>query len=482
MDRTEGVQDASRDLQKRLRIRHLIMLSVGGTVASGFFLFIGAAIGIAGPAVVFTIAMVGLVTLAVMACLAELSVTRAVAGSFSVYAGETMGPLVGFLTGWNYWLAWVMGAAAESLAAGTYLNALRPEIPIWVIAGTFVAAITIINLVGVYFMGETEFWLSMLKLSALALFAVLGIAAIMGIGFSARGIDAYTEYGGFAPNGVGAVFAALFTVFFAFVGIEMMSTSAEESVNPERDVPRGLLWTAALVSVLFIFGSLVLMALVPWERAATTSNSPFVTALDTLNVPVIAAIFGWVIILASLSSVNGGLYTASRMLFSLSREGYFPEALRRLHVTRRVPTNAILVTSLCIFVGAVIAYMSPEYAYLFVASLASFGFLFAWLVIPIAQMLYRRQGGENYVRALRWRVPLYPLTPIVAVVAVLAAFVGQFFFGAGTTIGPITIPGNGLTVVIGLIWTILWGLYYLAIGSPLKQRRRASEVGESRVT
>jgi amino acid transporter, AAT family len=480
MEGTERTRQESGELQQRLRLRHLIMLSVGGTVASGFFLFIGAAIGIAGPAVVFTIAAVGLVTMAVMACLAELSVTRAVAGAFSVYARETMGPLVGFLTGWNYWLAWVMGAAAESLAAGTYLHAIRPEFPIWAVAGVIVAVIMTINLVGVYFMGETEFWLSTLKLTALGIFVVLGIAAILGIGFSARGIDAYTAYGGFAPNGVGAVFAALFTVFFAYVGIEMMSASGEESVHPERDIPRGLIWTAAIISLLFISGSLVLMALVPWERAATTSRSPFVDALNTLHVPVIVAVFSWVIIIASLSSVNGGLYTASRMMFSLSREGYFPKALRLVHDTRGVPTPAIVVTSLCIFVGAVIAFISPNFAYVFVASLSAFGFLFAWLVIPIVQMLYRRQRGEDYVRALQWRVPLYPLTPLVAIGAVLIAFVGQFFFGSGTTIGPVTIPGNGVTVVVGLVWTGLWTLYYLTMGRTMKDRLVRENRGETR--
>jgi L-asparagine transporter-like permease len=91
----------------------------------------------------------------------------------------------------------------------------------------------------------------------------------------------------------------------------------------------------------------------------------------------------------------------------------------------------------------------------FVASLSAFGFLYAWLMIPLAQVLYRHQRGESYVRALHWRVPLYPLTPLVTIVAVLVAFAGQFFFGSGTTIGPITIPGSGLTMrtrVVGILW------------------------------
>ncbi len=462
----EGIVHETQDLHRRLRLRHLIMLSVGGTIASGFFLFIGSAIGIAGPAVVITFAIVGLVSIAVMACLAELSVNSpvaAVAGSFAIYARDTMGGLVGFLTGWNYWLAWVMGAATESVAAGTYFHTFRPEIPIWIVAGIIVAIEMVVNLVGVLFMGEYEFALSMLKTVVLAIFVVIGIAAILGIGFHGTGVGNYTAHGGFAPMGAGAVFTALFTVFFAYVGIELVGISAEESVQPERDVPRALMWTAALVAVLFIVGSLVLMAIVPWKHVANTSISPFVDALNGLHVSVIATIFNWVVILASLSSVDGGLYTASRMLFALAREGHFPEAVARTDPRRKVPTLSIAITSLCIFVGAVLAYFYPSSAYVFVASLSSFGFLFAWLMIPIAQMLMRLQRGELYVQTLKWRTPLYPLTPIVAIVAVSIALIGQFFVPGSNTFGPITIPGSGLTIVVGLIWTLIWAAYYLTL-------------------
>jgi L-asparagine transporter-like permease len=228
------------------------------------------------------------------------------------------------------------------------------------------------------------------------------------------------------------------------------------------------MWTAILVAALFIISSLILLAIVSWTRAATTSISPFVDALNTLHIPVIATIFNWVVIIASLSSVDGGLYTASRMFFALGREGYFPEQIARTHPTRRVPILATIITSICIFFGAVVAYFNPSTAYVFVADLATFGFLSAWLMIPIAQVLYRIQKGDTYVRNLRWKVPLYPLTPLIAIAAVLLAFIGQFFNGSGNSFGPFTIPGNGLTVVIGIIWTIVWGLYFLLIGRRFK--------------
>jgi L-asparagine transporter-like permease len=453
---------ADRQLRRALRVRHLVMLAVGGTIASGFLLFAGSAIGLAGPAVIISYIIAGIITVAVMACLAELCVMKPVSASFATYARDTMGPLAGFMTGWNYWLAWVMGAATESVAAGTYFHSFYSFAPVWVVAAIIIAIEMAINLVGVLFMGEYEFILSTIKIIALAAFILIGICAILGIGFHSHGVSQLTANHGFFPNGSGAVFTALLTVFFAYAGIELVGVTAEESVNPARDVPRALFYTVGIVVALFVIGIFILMAIEPWATAGT-SSSPFVDAIKSLNMPVIATIFNWIVISASVSSVDGALYTASRMLFAQAREGNFPKALAATHPRRKVPTLAISITASCTFVGALLAYFFPGSAYIFIASLSAFGFLFAWLMIALAQPLYRRKMGQDWVRNLKWKTPLYPLTPIIAVVTVLGALVGQFFTGgSGTKIGPITIPGGGVSVVVGVLWTIIWSIYYLA--------------------
>jgi L-asparagine transporter-like permease len=449
-------------LRRVLRVRHLVMLSVGGTIASGFLLFAGSAIGIAGPAVIISYVIAGIITIAVMACLAELAVMKPVSASFATYARDTMGPLAGFLTGWNYWLAWVMGAATESVAAGTYFHSFYSFAPIWVVAAIIIAIEMTINLVGVLFMGEYEFILSTIKVVALAAFVLIGICAILGIGFHSHGLTELTANGGFFPKGEGVVVTALLTVFFAYVGIELVGVTAEESVNPARDVPRALFWTVIIVVALFVIGIFILLAISPWA-SASTSSSPFVDAIKSLKIPVIASVLNWIVISASVSSVDGALYTASRMLFTQAREGNFPRQLARTNPRRKVPTAAIAITASCTFIGAVLAYFYPASAYVFIASLSTFGFLFAWLMIAISQPLYRLKMGAEWVRNLKWKTPLYPLTPIIAIVTVLGALVGQFFTGgSGNKIGPVTIPGGGLAVVVGVIWTVAWSVYYLA--------------------
>lgn len=455
----EGTHEGQ--LRRALRVRHLVMLSVGGTIASGFLLFAGSAIGIAGPAVILSYVIAGIITIAVMACLAELAVQKPVSASFATYARDTMGPLAGFLTGWNYWLAWVMGAATESVAAGTYFHSFYSFAPIWIVAAIIIAIEMTINLVGVLFMGEYEFILSTIKVVALAAFILIGVCAILGIGFHSHGVTELTANHGFFPKGEGVVITALLTVFFAYVGIELVGVTAEESVNPARDVPRALFWTVIIVVALFVIGIFILLAISPWA-SASTSSSPFVDAIKSLKIPVIASVLNWIVISASVSSVDGAVYTASRMLFTQAREGNFPRQLARTNPRRKVPTAAIAITASCTFIGAVLAYFYPASAYVFIASLSTFGFLFAWLMIALSQPLYRIRKGAEWVRNLKWKTPWYPWTPIIAVVTVLGALIGQFFTGgSGNKIGPITIPGGGLAIVVGVIWTLLWSAYYL---------------------
>jgi L-asparagine transporter-like permease len=340
-------------LKHELRVRHLLALSIGGAIASGFLLFVGQAVAIAGPAVLISYLIGGVILIAVMACLAELCVAKPV-GSFATYARDAMGPLAGFLTGWNYWLAWVMGIATESVAAGTYLHAQYSGIPVWLTAFIIIAFEMIINIIGVLLMGNYEMLLTTIKSVGLLCFVVVGILAILGIGFPHHGLSNISSNGGFFPKGGGAVFAALLTVLFAYVGIEMVSVAAEECRDPKRDVPRSLLLSVVAVIGIFLVGTVVLLAILPWNQAGT-SSSPFVDALNALNLGPLASIFSWIVIIASVSAVDGGLYTASRMLFSLSREGHFHPSLASTHPTRRTPTLATVLTAGCAFIGALLA-------------------------------------------------------------------------------------------------------------------------------
>lgn len=452
-------------------MRHLIFLAVGGTIASGFYLASGGAISLAGPAVIITYVLVGLVAIGVMSCLAELSVQGYSAAGFAKYAKDMFGPLVGFLTGWNYWLAWVPGLAAEAIAVGTYLHAFTifQPYPIWTIAGAVLVIDTAINLIGVLTMGNYALTLSAIKIAVLTIFALVGVAAIVGIGMTPVGLAHYTDQGGFFPLGVGGLFTSFLLVFYAYTGLELVSVSSEESLHPEKDVPRALIGSAAIVMAIFVSVITVLLALSSWKTLGT-SSSPLIDALNGIHQPVIANLMTLGIVIASISAIDAGIYVSSRLLFAFARDGYFPKVFARVNPKRKVPVVATVTCTVSMFVLIILEILYPSYAFVFLGSLATLGFMWAWTIIPVMLIVWRFRLGPEKVRALKWKVPLYPFTPIACIVLVGVAIIAPLF---QNTPGLFGISGGAMPVVAGALWVAVWTVYYLTIGRRLRAKHLA---------
>lgn len=463
--------EPNRSLAKALRVRHLIFLAVGGTIASGFYLASGATISLAGPAVLITYVIAGLVTMGVMACLAELSVQGYSAAGFAKYAKDMFGPWIGFLTGWNYWLAWVPGLSAEAIAVGTYLHSFNvfSPFPIWLIALAVLVLDTAVNLIGVLQMGNYELTLSAIKVGVLTVFALVGVAAILGIGMHPVGLSDYGSNGGFFALGVGGLFTSFLLVFYAYTGIELVSVSSEESLHPERDVPRALIGGAAIVMVVFVSVIAVLLAISSWKTLGT-SNSPLIDALNGIHQPVIANLMTLGIVIASISAIDAGIYVSSRLLFAFARDGYFPKVFARLNPRRKVPVIATITCAASMFVLVLLDIVSPNYAFVFLGALATLGFMWAWTIIPLMQILWRRRLGPEKVSQLRWKVPFHPVIPILVIAAVLTAIIAPIF---QNTPGLFGINGGALPVVAGAIWVAVWSLYYFTIGKSLRTKHIA---------
>jgi AAT family amino acid transporter len=463
-----STSDPNGSLIKVLRVRHLVFLAVGGTIASGFYLASGGAIALAGPAVLITYVIAGLVTIGVMACLAELSVQGYSAAGFAKYAKDMFGPLIGFLTGWNYWLAWVPGLSAEAIAVGTYLHAFNifQAYPIWAIAGVVLIIDCAINLIGVLTMGNYELTLSAIKIAVLTIFAVVGVAAILGIGMAPVGLANYSSQGGFFPLGVGGLFTSFLLVFYAYTGIELVSVSAEESVHPERDVPRALIGSAAIVMVIFVGVIAVLLALSSWKTLGT-SSSPLIDALNGIHQPVIANLMTLGIVIASISAIDAGIYVSSRLLFAFARDGYFPKVFAKVHPKRKVPVLATITCAAAMFAMVILDILSPNYAFVFLGSLATLGFMWAWTIIPVMLIVWRTRLGADTVRSLKWKVPFYPFTPIACIALVAVAIIAPIF---QNTPGLFGISGGALPVVAGAVWVAIWTGYYLTIGRRLRAK------------
>src|SRR5689334_13776249 len=397
-----------QDLQPSLRKRHLSMIAIAGVIGAGLFVGSGAAIGKAGPGVLLSYAAAGLLVVLVMRMLGEMSAANPDTGSFSAYAERAIGPWAGFAIGWLYWWFWVVVVGIEATAGAAIVHRWVPGVPQWTWALVLTVLLTLTNLYSVRSFGEFEFWFAGIKVAAITVFLVVGVLAIGGLlpGFESPGMDNLTGHGGFFPQGSGPVFAAMLVVVFSFFGAEIATVAAGESENPVqavRTAVRSVVWR---ILVFYIGSIAVVVTLLPWDDA-NVAKSPYVAVLDTLGLPAAAVVMDVVVLTSVLSCLNSGLFTASRMVFSLARRGEAPAAFGR--VSRRgVPTVAVLASTVVGFITVALNYLSPDTVFLFLVNSSGAVAVFVWLTIAVSQLRMRRQVEQGSPERLTLRMWGYP--------------------------------------------------------------------------
>ena len=375
-------------LHRSLTAAQLSMIAIGGAIGTGLFLGSGFAIQLAGPAVLLSYLLAGLVALALMGCLAEMTVAAPVAGSFGGLAAVYLGPFAGFVIRWCYWSAVVLAVGTEVTAVALYMGWWFAAVPgiVW-IAG-FSAALVAVNLAPVGWFGRVEYGFSAIKVAAILAFLLLGTAFLVRGG---TGLAHLHDVGGFAPHGAWGVWQGVIVAVFSYLSVEMIAVAAGEAVDPERAVVRAFRATIARL-LLFYLGSLLLMlAILPWT-AAGTATSPFVTVTAATGVPYAAGVINAVVLVAALSAMNSQLYTASRMLWSLAEAGQAPAALGALSPAG-VPRRAVWVSSAGIAVATAVFVLAPGGALPLMIGVSMFGALVTWALIFATHAAFRRRHG-----------------------------------------------------------------------------------------
>jgi arginine/ornithine permease len=414
--------DHTHELKRSMKARHLFMISLGGCIGTGFFLGSGYTIHEAGPlGAILSYLVGGLIMYLTMLCLGELSVAMPVSGSFQTYTTKFIGPATGFSVGWLYWLGWAVTVALEFLAAGQLMLRWFPESPVWMWCAIFALLIFLLNALSAKAFGEAEFWFSSIKIFAIILFIIVGGAAMFGF-IDIKGaqeaplLSNYLAEGLF-PNGVTALLITMITVNFAFQGTELIGIAAGESENPEKTIPKSIKQTVWRTLFFFILSVFILAGMIPMETAGVV-ESPFVVVLDSIGVPYSADIMNFIILTALLSVANSGLYAATRMLYSLSKEGMASPTLGKVN-HRGVPMNALLITLAISGLSLLSSVVAAKTVFVWLLSLAGLGAQIGWIAITASHLAFRRayirQGGR--VEDLKFRVPLFPFLPIVALSA-----------------------------------------------------------------
>ncbi|MFD5429885.1 amino acid permease [Streptomyces sp. NPDC127084] len=406
----EGGQGEGGSLRRSLTMWQLTMISIGATLGTGIFVVLGEATPLAGPAVAIAFVVAGLTALFSALSYAELAGSIPVSGSSYSYAYATMGELIAWICGWCLVLEYGVSVAAVAVGWGEYLNELLDgtigvTIPDLISAplgeGGFInlPALIVVLLAMVFLMGGA-------KESARVNSIMVGVKIVtlllfIGIGF--MGIKA-GNYAPLAPLGVTGISAAAATLFFSYIGFDAASTAGEEAKNPKKDLPRAIMLSLLIVTVLYCLVALVAVGAMPWQdfegtEAALAQIMKDVTGQSFWGI-VLAA--GAVIAIASV--VFAVLYGQTRILFAMARDGLAPKVFAKVDARTGAPrANTVIVSVFC---GALAAFIPLGE----LANATSIGTLFAFALVNVAVIILRYTRPEMN---RTFKVMLFPVTPIL---------------------------------------------------------------------
>lgn len=400
----EGEQHLSRQLSNR----HIQLIAIGGAIGTGLFMGSGKTISLAGPSVIFVYMIIGVMLFFVMRAMGELLLSNLRYKSFADFAADLLGPWAGFFTGWTYWFCWIVTGIADVIAISGYVSYWWQDLPLWIPALAAVILLIALNLPTVKAFGETEFWFALIKIVAIVALIVVGLVMVFGHfqapGGAAASFSNLWNDGGFFPTGPMGFVAGFQIATFAFVGIELVGTTAAEAENPERNLPKAINSIPVRVMLFYVVALIVIISVTPW-REISADRSPFVVMFTLAGLGFAASVINFVVLTSAASSANSGIYSTSRMVYGLAREGDAPARFGRL-TSRKVPANALLLSGVFLLAGVVMVAMDNSIieAFTLVTTVSAVLFIFVWSIILISYLVYRKRRPHLH-EASKFKMP-----------------------------------------------------------------------------
>ena len=457
------MQPAQDTLHRGLEERHINLMALGATIGVGLFLGSATAIKMAGPDIMLAYALGGFAIFLIMRALGEMAIHNPVAGSFSRYALDYLGPLAGYLTGWNYWFLWLVTCMAEITAVGVYMGIWFPDVPAWYWALAALVAMGGVNFIAVKAYGEFEFWFALIKIVTIVLMIIGGLGMIvfgLGHGGVATGISNLWSHGGFMPNGFSGVLMSLQMVMFAYLGVEMLGLTAGEAKNPKKALARAVDSVFWRILIFYIGALFVILAIYPWNELGTR-GSPFVLTFEQLGIPAAAGIINFVVLTAALSSCNSGIFSTGRMLYNLAQQQQALPIFAK--VSRQgVPVFALLMSVFALLMGVLLNYLAPKEVFTWLTAISTFGAIWTWVIILLAQLRFRRTLSREQLATLAYKMPFWPYGSYIAM-GFLVLVVGLMAY----------FPDTRIALIIGPGWLAFLVVAYYLLGY---NKRSAEEV------
>ncbi len=412
-------------LQHSLKPRHMSMIALGGVIGAGLFVGSSVVVKNAGPAALISFLITGIIIVLVMRMLGEMASSLPVVGSFYEYARSAFreqprtANFAGFMTGWMYWYFWVIVVAIEAIAGAKLIQFWLPNIPSWEISLTLMALLTITNLFSVKSYGEFEFWFSSIKVAAIVVFLFLSGLFLLGLwpNHQAMGLGEMMSHGGFMPNGWGPVLSGAVAATGFYFGAEIVTIAAAETADPAKSVARATNSVISRVLFFYVGSIFFVVCLVPWNSDAIAT--PYVSALQVMQIPYAPHIMNAVILVAVLSCLNSGLYAASRMIFALTRNGDAPKALAKVS-GNGVPIRAIIFSTLFGYAAIVVSYYSPDGIFPFLVESYGTVALVVYILIAFSHIRLRRRMERDCPEKIKVRMWCFPYLSYLAIAAMLS--------------------------------------------------------------
>lgn len=418
-------------LSQRLKLRHINMIALGGSIGTGIFLASGYAISVGGPGgALFAYGLMAVIVYFLMTSLAEMSAHKPSSGTFCDYSSAYVGKSFGFSMSYNYWLNWAITIAAEVAASSVIMSYWFPDVNGVIFSAIFFAAILLFNIFSVSVYGEIEYLLSFMKVAVILVFIVLGGMAI----FHQPHFGVQNWHTGDAPfhNGFFGFLAVFLFAGFAFQGTETVGVASGETQDPEIAIPKSIKMVFFRLALFYVISIGVITLLIPY-------NDPRLISQDNVNMSPYTLIFSryishyaadavnLVILIALLSAANASMYTATRMLWYIGKQGEGPKMLSK--ITRHgVPIVAVVGTALIGSLVFVASFIGNGALFGYLVQISALSGFIAWFGIALCHYQFRKKylPSHGTTSILKYRARFFPYAQIISMLVLAIVIAAQF--------------------------------------------------------
>ncbi|PTF97105.1 amino acid permease [Staphylococcus chromogenes] len=449
----------NQELHRGLSSRQIQMIALGGTIGVGLFMGASSTIAWTGPSVIFAYLIAGIFLFLVMRAMGEMVYLYPTTGSFANYATDYIHPVAGYVTAWANIFQWIVVGMSEVIAVGEYMKFWWPELPTWIPGVIVVVILAAANAVSVKAFGEFEFWFATIKVVTIILMIVAGFGLIffgLGNGGNPIGLSNLWAHGGFLPNGILGFFFALSIVIGSYQGVELIGITAGETKDPQKNIKRavnGVIWR---ILIFYLGAIFVIVTVYPWDELQDL-GSPFVATFAKVGITIAAGLINFVVITAAMSGCNAGIFSSSRMIFTLAQNGHLPKIFTRV-MKNGVPFYTVLAVSIGIFVGVILNVVLPmiidgaENIFVYVYSASILPGMIPWFMILFSHIQFRRKFPEK-IENHPFKMPFAPFSNYLTIAFLVLVLIGM-----------VINVETRVSVIIGFVFLVFMALFFFMKG------------------